>query len=278
MLAQGGDTGAFHCPGCGALLQSDLADQFFCEHCGSPLVGMKPTGDVSQPVAEDQEPTIRSEAAGTSYCSKEEGELPDWLAETMPADQWEQATSKQIELRPVTIPSPATDAPGRRRAMTCTVPLVILLVLGTLCLAGLIVCSALGAQTWPLSAPSERTKVIEVSAQRPWQSAGIRVRTGQVLALTYLDGTWSVWGGARGVQKQTDAAGFPGEYRSVGLPLTSAPVGALVGRIGNHDPFLVGRGVRFHTGEAGIVWLMINDQSLEDNIGSLRIEVQVSSP
>ena len=74
-----------------------------------------------------------------------------------------------------------------------------------------------------------------------------------------------------------DAEGYVGEYRSVGLPLTNAPVGALLGRIGDGAPFLVGEGTRFRSGDSGAVRLMINDQSLEDNFGALRVEVQVSS-
>ncbi len=76
---------------------------------------------------------------------------------------------------------------------------------------------------------------------------------------------------------QTHAEGFEGEYRAVGLPLTRTPTGALVGRIGNGQPFLVDDEVRFRAGESGSLRLMINDQLLEGNPGALRVEVRFSA-
>ena len=116
-----------------------------------------------------------------------------------------------------------------------------------------------------------------VSAQEPWQYTGVRVQSGQVVSISYLGGTWGVWGGARGAEHQADALGYEGEFRAVGLPVTSAPVGALLGRIGDGPAFLVGRELRFRSGETGALHLMINDHALDDNIGYLQVEVQVSS-
>jgi hypothetical protein len=116
-----------------------------------------------------------------------------------------------------------------------------------------------------------------VSTRSPWQSTDLYVPKGPVVAIRYMEGTSRVLGEARGAKMQIHAEGFVGECRAVGLPLTRAPVGVLVGRIGNGQPFLVDDEVRFRAGESGSLRLMINDQLLEDNPGALRVEVRISA-
>ena len=48
---------------------------------------------------------------------------------------------------------------------------------------------------------------------------------------------------------------------------------ALIGKIGDHDPFLVGNSFNQTMGEAGDLFLGINDSQLGDNSGSLKVEV-----
>lgn len=254
------------CPSCGALLQPELEDQFFCEYCGSPLPDLGQAEYVSRE-SEDSSEVPPGEAA-----------MPDWPAETaeLAGPELEDAP-RRIELRPTRPPSPQSEVPSRRGNRMYAIVIAMILALGLLCLLAWLLFSVLGTRERNYSPLSQGTRVVTVSAQSPWQPTGIHARKGQVVSIHYMEGTWGVLGGARGAEKQTDAKGFEGEYRSVGLPVTSAPVGALVGRIGNGEPFLVGDEIRFRTGDSGALRLTINDQSLEDNFGALRVEIRVSS-
>ena len=254
------------CPSCGALLQPELEDQFFCEYCGSPLPDLGRGEYVSR------------ESRDSGAVPSGEAAMPDWLAAMgeLAGPEHDDA-AKRIELRPSSPAAPPIEAPNRRGSGAYAIVVAMILALVFVCLLGWILFSVLGSRQRNYSPPSQQDGVISVSAQNPWQSTDIYARKGQVVSIRYMEGTWGVLGGARGAEKQTGAEGFEGEYRSVGLPLTNAPVGALVGRVGDGEPFLVGDEIRFRAGDSGALRLMINDQSLEDNFGALRVEVRVSS-
>jgi hypothetical protein len=254
------------CPSCGALLQPKLEDQFFCEYCGSPLPDL------------GQDEYVSRESQGASEVKTGEAAMPDWLAEMAePASPELNDVPRRIELRPTRSPSPPIEVPSRRGNRIYPIVVAMVLALVFLCLLGWLLFSVLGTRERNYSSQSQRIQLITVSAQSLWQSTDIYVPKGQVVSIRYMEGTWGVLGGARGAEKQTDSEGFEGEYRSVGLPVTHAPVGALVGRIGDGEPFLVGDDIRFRAGDSGALRLMINDQSLEDNFGALRVEIRVSA-
>ncbi len=255
-----------HCPSCGALLQPELEDQFFCEYCGSPLPDL------------GQDGYVLYESHDSGAAPPGETGVADWLAEMAESAGPELDDGpKRIELRPTSRPAPPIEAPSRRGTRIYAIAVAMSLVLVFLGLLGWLLFSVLGSREPNDSSPSRQIEVIAVSAESPWQSTDVLVRKGQVVSIRYIDGTWGVLGGARGAEKQTDAEGFEGEYRSVGVPLTNAPVGALVGRIGDGEPFLVGDEIRIRAGDGGALRLMINDQSLEDNFGALRVEIRVSA-
>jgi hypothetical protein len=266
MAREEADPRRLQCPSCGAFLQPGLADQFFCEYCGSPLP------DSGQDVF------VSQEGQGSSEVASGEATEADRLGEMAEQSSAElDDAPKRIELRPTRPPQPPSEMPSRsgNRIYAGVVAMILALVL--LGLLGWLLFSVLGAREPRGSSQSQNPLLVTVLAQSPWQSTDIYVPKGQVVTIRYTEGTWGVLGGARGTSKQTDGEGFEGEYRSVGLPLISAPVGALVGRIGNGDPFLVGDEIRLRAGESGVLRLMINDQSLEDNFGALRVEVRFSA-
>jgi hypothetical protein len=51
---------------------------------------------------------------------------------------------------------------------------------------------------------------------------------------------------------------------------------ALIGRIDDHEPFLVGERYRHSIGESGVLYLGINHVDIYDNSGHLRVKVEVS--
>lgn len=252
------------CPNCGVVLEVSLADQFFCEYCGSPLVEV-----------EEQQQEV----------------LPDWLQSGPSDGSWDDHPARQVSL--VDSASRAGLGPARmdlegtgmaqasrpavesQSATSCALVLGIVMFVASLCMLGWVVLTIAGANVVEPASWLTVSRVVTVSADRGWQKTGIRVREGQVVSIRYLDGRWGIWGGPRAVEQLVDAAGFSGEYRSLGLPLTNAPAGALVGRIGKGAIFHVGTRTRFRSAERGRLELTINDHWLGDNLGAVRVEIEV---
>ncbi|ALK30373.1 hypothetical protein [Burkholderia plantarii] len=116
---------------------------------------------------------------------------------------------------------------------------------------------------------------VTIHADQYWQNTGLIV-TGRQLTQIAAAGSWTA----------NPATGMVGPNGNRGLPAKSGyvmphePEGALVGRIGDHAPFLVGERTQVSPGQAGALQLCINDDwdgrygaGLKDNIGTLRVEV-----
>lgn len=114
-----------------------------------------------------------------------------------------------------------------------------------------------------------REREIVVSADVPWNDAGIEVRGGQSV---YFTATGRVnWGPGR----RDGAAGERNSPHNPTRPIPTRPGAALIGRIGEQDPFFIGddRGpVRIR--QSGRLYLGINDDYLADNSGNFRVTVQ----
>lgn len=113
---------------------------------------------------------------------------------------------------------------------------------------------------------------IVVQAQQQWTSAGIRVRRGE----------WVTFQTSGEIRIATDEAHKTGpggstELPATNAPLPNAPVGALIGRVGNSRPFLIGAQTRVQMPAGGVLFLGINDGHLPDNAGEFRVQVQGST-
>jgi hypothetical protein len=60
-----------------------------------------------------------------------------------------------------------------------------------------------------------------------------------------------------------------------GDPRLDFPHAALIGRVGDGDPFLVGRRFISESSPAGPLWLRINDGRADDNSGSFDVSIDV---
>lgn len=113
-----------------------------------------------------------------------------------------------------------------------------------------------------------REREIVVSADVPWNDAGIEVRGGQSL---YFSAAGRVnWGPGR----RDGAAGERNSPHNPTRPIPSRPGAGLIGRVGEQDPFFIGddRGpVRMR--QSGRLYLGINDDYLADNSGNFRVTV-----
>ncbi len=112
--------------------------------------------------------------------------------------------------------------------------------------------------------------VIDVEAGEGWKNTRIKIQEGDVLTITYLSGEWSPWPG-----EDFDAIGSGGDPRCRCNVIDGVSHAALIGRIGDHDPFLVGERYLHIEGESGFLYLGINDVDLYDNSGSLRVRVEI---
>jgi hypothetical protein len=113
-------------------------------------------------------------------------------------------------------------------------------------------------------------QIIEVNAEEGWTDTGLTVREGSLLTITYLSGKWSPWPGG-----EYDATGSGGDPTCRCNVMEAVSHAALIGRIGNHEPFLVGRRFQHTVGETGRLHLGINDVDLYDNSGYLRVLVEI---
>jgi hypothetical protein len=113
-----------------------------------------------------------------------------------------------------------------------------------------------------------REKYTTVEAATQWNDTGVDVRSG---ALVYFEATGRVrWGPDR----QDGPGGEGGNRYNANRPIPGRPGGALVGRIGNSDPFFIGNEKGpLRMREAGRLSLGVNDDYLQDNSGSWRVTI-----
>ncbi len=113
-----------------------------------------------------------------------------------------------------------------------------------------------------------REKYTTVDAATQWNDTGVDVRSGMDV---YFDATGRVrWGPDR----QDGPAGEGGNRYNANRPIPGRPGGALIGRIGDSGPFLIGNDkgpIRMR--ESGRLSLGVNDDYLQDNSGSWRVTI-----
>jgi hypothetical protein len=115
-------------------------------------------------------------------------------------------------------------------------------------------------------------QTITVSAQSRWTPTGITVRRGEQLTFT-AEGEIRLSGDAN--DRATASGAVTGRYDPrATLPRTLA--GALIGRIGNGQPFGIGTTNSFQAPASGQLFLGINDSNVADNEGSFQVTIQRS--
>jgi phycobilisome linker polypeptide/uncharacterized protein DUF4214/EF hand domain-containing protein len=119
-------------------------------------------------------------------------------------------------------------------------------------------------------APTAGESVV-VDAQNEWTDSGLRVRAGDLM-LFDATGTARL-SGERG--DIATAAGARSGRRAPDAPLSNQPAGALIGRIDNGQPFLIGNRRSIRANSTGHLYLGVNDDYWEDNTGSFQVMVSV---
>lgn len=118
-----------------------------------------------------------------------------------------------------------------------------------------------------------------VQATQGWQNAGF-VNEGFQYQIRYAGGLWTANPEINGGNLY-DANGSSVTATQSGYPLTGVAEGALIGRIGNNPPFLIGDSAITPLGQSGQLQLVINDDlsgqygaGLSDNIGQIIVRIQ----
>ncbi len=110
---------------------------------------------------------------------------------------------------------------------------------------------------------------VTVSSQQQWTPTGINVRRGDWV-------TFSTSGDVRIGGDGNPTAGPNGVgsgARAPDAPVSTAPAGALIGRVGNSQAFSIGTQNRVQMPAAGLLFLGVNDGHLQDNEGTFQVQV-----
>lgn len=114
---------------------------------------------------------------------------------------------------------------------------------------------------------------VVVSARQRWTDTGVDLREGDLISLTATGrilfspsrGDVAAPGGAQGSLATGDA------------PLPREQIGALLGRIGNGEAFVVGESLdSLYISRSGRLFLTVNDDILRDNSGAFQVSVVIS--
>lgn len=97
------------------------------------------------------------------------------------------------------------------------------------------------------------------------------VGAGQLVTVQFIDGGWSA--GPAPVWPLVGPEGDPQIPDKASFPLPSEPLMALVGGIGDGQPFLLQPGVPQPAPADGILWVGPNDDDTSDNGGALTLEI-----
>lgn len=110
---------------------------------------------------------------------------------------------------------------------------------------------------------------ITVSARQRWTPTGITVRRGETLSFN-ADGEIRL---SSNPDDRATASGAVNQRMDPGAPMPRTFAGALIGRIGNGEPFGIGNSNSFPAPASGQLFLGINDSNVADNEGSFQVTV-----
>jgi endonuclease YncB( thermonuclease family) len=111
-----------------------------------------------------------------------------------------------------------------------------------------------------------QTTTFTIPANQQWTETDVNVRDGDTLELRVageIEYAPNVKVSAAGAPRRT-----PG---GPDVPIANAPAGALIGRVDNGQPFLIGRNTSVRMPASGTLFLGINDDTVNDNSGNYRV-------
>jgi len=118
------------------------------------------------------------------------------------------------------------------------------------------------------STGSSGAQGVTVSSQQQWTPTGITVRRGDGVT---FNASGEIHIGSEG-NPAIGVNGLSGVL-APGAPIANGASGALIGRVGNSAPFLIGNQTRVQMPASGQLFLGVNDGNLQDNSGSFQVQV-----
>jgi len=127
-----------------------------------------------------------------------------------------------------------------------------------------------GSATNAVGTSGQAARTIQVAANQAWTDTGIDVTQGEHVVFEASGQiTWDQQAGA------TSTPDGNGTQARTGLPVANAPVGALIGRVGNAAPFGIGTQTQpLAMPASGRLMLGVNDSVLTDNSGAFSVSVR----
>ena len=118
-----------------------------------------------------------------------------------------------------------------------------------------------------LDAGADSPGAIRVGATAGWVSTGIRVRRGEMIS-------FSTSGEVQLSESSSDRARAAGTNRTApGSLMPSVNAGALIGRVGNSQPFGIGDQSSVPMPFDGVLYLAVNDDQRDDNAGAFFVTI-----
>lgn len=113
------------------------------------------------------------------------------------------------------------------------------------------------------------SNTVTVPASQRWTPTGISVRRGETLTIT-AEGEIRI---SPDANDRATPDGIVNQRFDRGAPLPRTLAGALIGRIGNGQPFGIGKNMQVPAPGAGALFLGINDSNVADNDGSFQVTI-----
>ncbi|MGB2715247.1 MAG: hypothetical protein WBC51_13775 [Vicinamibacterales bacterium] len=111
-------------------------------------------------------------------------------------------------------------------------------------------------------------RTIELNAARGWMDTGFDVRSGETI-------TFEASGTVQLSNNTADTAGPGGAgRRAQSAPIPNAPAGALIARIADAPPMVIGARQTITANRSGRLYLSVNDDHLADNLGDFIVVIQ----
>lgn len=124
------------------------------------------------------------------------------------------------------------------------------------------------ANTAGLDAGIDSPGAFRVPAAGGWVNTGLRVRRGELLS-------FNTSGEVQLSESSSDRARAAGTPRTApGSPLPTVNAGALIGRVGNSQPFGIGDQASVPMPFDGVLYLAVNDDERSDNAGAFSVSIQ----
>jgi hypothetical protein len=128
--------------------------------------------------------------------------------------------------------------------------------------------SAANNTTSGLSAGVDTPGALRIGAAGGWVSTGMRVRKGEWIS-------FSTSGEVQLSDNRNDRARAAGTGRmAAGAPLPTVNAGALIGRVGNGQPFGIGDQAAVPMPFDGVLSLAVNDDERSDNAGEFIVSIR----